>query len=58
MPWLPYFINCNYQSRFIMLNDVILCSECFESTFEEVVCSNKDYSFDCVIEEYKVGTIK
>ena len=57
MPWLPYFSQCDFQSKFIMLNDLILGSHCQSNVFEEVVCSDKEFTFDCILEEYEVSSL-
>ena len=57
MAWLPYFSQCGFRKRFMMLNDLILGGNCQSNVFEEVICHNQEYLFDCVIEEYLVGTI-
>ena len=57
MPWLPYFSECSRQKRYLLLNDLVLPSECSFDLLEELGCQNRHFDFQCIIEEYQVSSV-
>jgi hypothetical protein len=50
IPWLPYFSQCTYQKKYILLNDILKPDECLADNQEIVKCSKKRIDFDCIVE--------